>query len=86
MKIGAIGVLIGFLSVIMTAQVGGEEVNSEQSQPNYWMQKKLELSQAILADLATADFDAIVRNSRKMKNLSTLEGWARRSDAAWQLR
>jgi cytochrome c556 len=48
---------------------------------NYWMQKKLELSQAILAGLATGDFEQIRDKAVTMQKLSTVEGWARRSSA-----
>ena len=44
---------------------------------SFWMTKKLEYSQNILAGLATGDFDKIVANAQSMRNLSKIEGFVR---------
>ena len=50
----------------------------DKSQPmSFWMTKKLEYSQNILAGLAEADFDKIVANAQSMRNLSKVEGFVR---------
>lgn len=48
---------------------------------NLWMTKKLELTQEILSALATEDYEAIATKAHQVRRLSTLEGWARRTDA-----
>src|SRR5262245_7029888 len=44
---------------------------------SYWMKKKLEFSQNILAGIANADFDKIVANAEAMRSLSKIEGFVR---------
>jgi hypothetical protein len=44
---------------------------------SYWMKKKLEHSQNMLAGIATADFDKIIENGAAMRNLSKVEGFIR---------
>src|SRR5262249_25772808 len=51
---------------------------ADKGQPmSFWMTKKLEYSQNILAGLATGDFDKIVANAQSMRNLSKIEGFVR---------
>ena len=58
--------------------IGADEPKSEQNQTtSFWMKKKLDFSQHILAGIATADFDAIAENARAMRNLSRVEGFIR---------
>jgi hypothetical protein len=45
--------------------------------PSFWMQKKLEHSQNILAGLAEADFDKIAENAQAMQGLSKVEWFIR---------
>lgn len=52
-----------------------------EQEPNFWMKKKLEFSQHILAGLATADFDQISKSAKSMNNLSQIERWTRRTNA-----
>jgi hypothetical protein len=42
-----------------------------------WMKLKLDYSQKILAGIATADFDQIVRSAEAMEGLTTIEGFVR---------
>jgi hypothetical protein len=48
-----------------------------QNTPSFWMQKKLEHSQNILAGLAEADFDKIAENAQAMQGLSKVEWFVR---------
>jgi len=52
-----------------------------EAEPNFWMKKKLESSQHILAGLATADFDQISKSAKSMNNLTQIERWTRRTNA-----
>lgn len=55
-----------------------EKQPTESGQPaSYWMKKKLEYSQNILAGIATADYEKIVANAESMRNLSKIEGFIR---------
>jgi hypothetical protein len=57
----------------------GEEQDAKNSnQPtSFWMKKKLEFSQQILAGITTADFDKVVENGQAMRSLSKIEGFIR---------
>jgi hypothetical protein len=49
---------------------------ADKNQPtNFWMKKKLEYSQNILAGIANTDFDKIVGNAEAMRKLSKIEGF-----------
>ena len=48
-----------------------------ETKPSFWMEKKLEYSEKILAGLAKADFDAIGKTARTMGALSQMEKWTR---------
>lgn len=66
------GMLVGLLACqVSAADKEGEDKGS------YWMQKKLEYSEKILAGLAKEDFDQIAKNARSMKALSQMEKWVR---------
>jgi hypothetical protein len=58
---------------------GQEKKPSDEAQntPSFWMQKKLEYSQNILAGLAEADFDKIAENAQAMQGLSKVEWFVR---------
>jgi hypothetical protein len=53
------------------------EPKADEQQPSFWMRKKLDYSQNILAGIATADFDKIVENAEAMQALSKIEGFVR---------
>ena len=56
----------------------GDKQPTESSQPaSYWMKKKLEYSQNILAGIATADYEKIIANAESMRNLKMIEGFIR---------
>lgn len=57
---------------------GEEQAAGNKEQPvSFWMTKKLDYSQNILAGIATADFDKIVENAEAMRKLSSVEGFIR---------
>lgn len=73
----AICVAAMFLAIGVIAN-GDDKQAADQNQPeSFWMKKKLEYSQNILAGIATADFDKIVANAQSMRNLSKIEGFVR---------
>ena len=45
---------------------------------SFWMERKLELSQAVFAALAAGDFEKLERNASQMQVLSKIEGFVRR--------
>jgi hypothetical protein len=72
----AICIAVMVLAVAMIAR--GDDKQAESSQPaSYWMKKKLEYSQNILAGIATADYEKIIVNGESMRNLSKIEGFIR---------
>jgi cytochrome c556 len=73
----AICVAALFLAIGVIAN-GYDGQAADQNQPeSFWMKKKLEYSQNILAGIATADFERIVANAQSMRNLSKIEGFIR---------
>ena len=52
-------------------------VESEEKPIDFWMEKKLDYSSAILRGLAMQDFDTIQANAQKMRVLNTMEGFVR---------
>jgi len=61
----------------MSAVGGDQEATGTEQPESFWMRKKLEYSQNILAGIATADFDKIVLNAESMRSLSKIEGFVR---------
>jgi cytochrome c556 len=76
--VGAV-VILGLLAFAVRVAGG-----AEQDEPSFWMQKKMEYSEKILAGLAKADFEAIEKNSKSMNALSQLEKWVRAGSPAYQ--
>jgi cytochrome c556 len=68
------------LSMAGSAWLAGAEPAKEEGH-SYWMKKKLEFAEHILAGMATADFDKISTAANSMKNLNQIEEWARRKNA-----
>ncbi|EMI19509.1 hypothetical protein RMSM_03567 [Rhodopirellula maiorica SM1] len=59
------------------ARTATEIVESEEKPIDFWMEKKLDYSTAILRGLAMQDFDEIQANAQKMRVLNTMEGFVR---------
>jgi mono/diheme cytochrome c family protein len=68
---------VGVLLVAGGAWAADKAKEKEEGDPSFWMQKKLEYSENILAGLATADFEKIGKNARSMNALSQMEKWVR---------
>jgi len=62
----------------------GAAIEAEPKDPaqrhSYWMQKKIEWSQAVLGDLAKADWGKMRQHAGNMQTLSSIEGRFRRTD------
>jgi hypothetical protein len=57
---------------------GDEPPDGSKAQPaSFWMKKKLDYSQNILAGIATADFDKVVESAEAMRLLSKVESFIR---------
>jgi cytochrome c556 len=69
----ATGLAACFLATVCMAA----EPEEEEKKPSYWMEKKLEYSEKILAGLASGDFEAIAKTARSMSALSQMEKWVR---------
>ena len=70
--------LIGSVIVLLTS--GFSAIASEkadETQPSYWMKKKLEYSEKILGGLVNKDFDQVAKNAHSMNALSQIEKWVR---------
>jgi hypothetical protein len=64
------------LSAPLAARGEEQAADKNQNQPtNFWMRKKLEYSQNILAGITSADLDKVVANAEAMRKLSAIEGF-----------
>lgn len=72
----------------LLAQAAGQEKkateDSQHKEFSLWMVVKVEESQKVFAALARADFDAISRSTEKLKTVSALEGFVRRSTPGYR--
>jgi cytochrome c556 len=66
--------LVMLVSAVAT-RADDKQPATNQQPVSYWMKKKLEYSQNILAGIANADFDKIVANAESMRKLSKIEGF-----------
>jgi len=83
----ALTVMFVALLTIAAAVVakGDDKDGLGKDQPaSFWMKKKLEYSQNILAGVANADFDKIVQNAEAMRSLSKVEGFVRRQTPSYR--
>lgn len=64
------------VAVLLPAASASAE-NEGDAPGSFWMQKKLEYSENILAGLARENFDQIAKNARSMNALSQMEKWVR---------
>jgi hypothetical protein len=63
------------LVALLACQVWAAD--KEEDKGSFWMQKKLEYSEKILAGLATQDFEQVGKNARAMNALTQMEKWIR---------
>ncbi len=73
--------LAAIAMVLIAARVAGA---AEPEEPSFWMKKKMEYSEKILAGLAKADFEAIEKNAMSMNGLSQIEQWVRASSPGYK--
>jgi cytochrome c556 len=76
-----IAMLAAIAVFVAAVRVAGAAENEE---PSFWMKKKMEYSEKILAGLAKADFEAIEKNARSMNSLSQIESWVRAGTPAYK--
>lgn len=57
-----------------------QEPGDKRHPDDYWMKKKLELSQTVLQGITTEDYDLIRKAATTMRRLSDIESFARRKD------
>ena len=60
------------------------ELKSKEKPTSYWMQQKLNYSQAILRGLATGELEEVAMNAEQMRLLSTVEGFFRRKEPGYK--
>ena len=61
-----------------------EAAQGETKSFHFWMDVKLEESQAIFAAMTTADYEAIVKSAETLKTLSRVEGFVRRKNPKYR--
>lgn len=69
-----VGLITALALIFLAARVAGAAGPEE---PSFWMQKKMQYSEKILAGLAKADYAAIEKNAMSMNSLSQIEKWVR---------
>jgi soluble cytochrome b562 len=65
------------LGVFPLSVAQAQEKEGKEQPASFWMKKKLDYSQNILAGIATADFDKIVQNAQSMRSLNKIESFIR---------
>jgi cytochrome c556 len=63
------------LLLLLGSVIRAEEPQKSASESSFWMQKKLEYSERLLAGLASGDFEEIGQSARSMNALTRLERW-----------
>jgi hypothetical protein len=76
----------GIVALVVAGTAGAQEKQpaGQDRQTSFWMEKKLEYSQNILAGIANADYDLIVKNAESMRSLSKIEGFIRRQTPGYR--
>jgi cytochrome c556 len=67
-------------AVVVVSAADEAEPKDPAQKHSYWMKKKLEWSQSILACLAKSDWDKMAQDARALRALSKIEGRFRRTD------
>ena len=75
---------IASIFLLTAGSLLGDDPGKPEENPHVLMRKKLELSQKILAGLATEDFDAIRKNAKIMTTFVHLEQWLRADQPAYR--
>jgi cytochrome c556 len=74
--------VVAIVAVAMAACLAADP--EAERQPSYWMKKKLEYSEKILAGLADGDYEAIAKTARAMNSLTQMEKWTRGSQPEYR--
>lgn len=69
---------------IAALSLRAEDKSGQEHEASFWMQKKLEHSQKVLAGLAEADYDSIAANAKLMNQLSHIEDFVRGRDEQYR--
>jgi hypothetical protein len=81
MALVALTTVLGGLPAAATAQEKGQEKAAQEKskdQPlSFWMERKLHLSQAVLAGITAGDFEKATTSAQAMRSLSKIEGFVR---------
>jgi hypothetical protein len=75
--------LVTFAAAVV-AKGDDKDAQGKDQPASFWMKKKLEYSQNILAGIANADFDKIAQNAESMRSLSKVEGFVRRQTPGYR--
>ncbi len=76
-----VGIVAAIAFVLVAARVAGA---AEAEESSFWMKKKMEYSEKILAGLAKANFEAIEKSAMSMNSLSQIENWIRAKSPAYK--
>jgi hypothetical protein len=69
---------VAFVMLLASSQTGAFAADApDEKKPSFWMEKKLEYSQKILAALATQDFQEIGKKAHSLAALNQMERWVR---------
>jgi cytochrome c556 len=68
------GALVASALILLAVRAAGA---AETDDASFWMKKKMEYSERILAGLAKADYDEIEKSASSMNKLSQIENWVR---------
>ena len=63
---------------------GAVRAEDEDGKGSFWMQKKLQYTQAILEGLTSGDFEKIAKNAHSMNVLSHMEKWVRAGSSEYR--
>jgi hypothetical protein len=74
--------LLVIVALGVAVRAADEAPKDPAEKHSYWMKKKLEWSQSLLAGLANADWEKMAKDARSMRALSKIEGRFRRTDQA----
>lgn len=65
--------------------VAKQSSGDEKEKPmSFWMEKKLEYSQAMLRGLVTGDLENVALRAQQMRFVSKVEGWIRKSQPGYK--
>jgi hypothetical protein len=88
----ALVVLVGLFLAIPAIVPAQETPAKPQAKPekageqptSFWMNRKLQLSQEVLAGITSGDFDKIVKNAQAMRSLDKVEAFIRGSTPGYR--